>query len=185
MEADEAERIFDEFAEAYREQWGPLIAPAALRVLDDIETPAAGASFDLLDVGTGTGVLAIAALERWPAVRVVGIDPSGHMLELAAAGAGARSPASQGRFRTIVASADRMPLPSASVDGAVSSFVIQLVPNRAAALREILRVLRPGASFACVTWHADDPAFEPDDVFGDVLDDLQIIPPSDERDIHP
>jgi len=39
MEADEAERIFDEFAEAYRDWWGPIIAPAALQVLDDVEVP--------------------------------------------------------------------------------------------------------------------------------------------------
>jgi hypothetical protein len=36
-----------------------------------------------------------------------------------------------------------------------------------------------------VTWHADDPPYEPDDVFADTLDDLQIIPPSDKREVHP
>ena len=186
MEADEAERIFDEFAEAYRDWWGPIIAPAAVRVLDDVAAPAAsGAAFDLLDVGTGTGALAVAALERWPGARVVGIDPSSRMLELARDAARRRAPASQGRLRTVVAAADRMPFADSSFDVAVSSFVIQLVPNRAAALREIHRVLRPGARYACVTWHADDPVFEPYEVFGDVLDDLQIVPPADERDVHP
>jgi len=185
MEADEAERIFDEFAEAYRSWWGPIIAPAAVRVLDDLEVPGAGAAFDLLDVGTGTGVLAVGALERWPGARVVGIDPSGRMLELAVEEASRRSPALPQRLRTILASADRMPLADSSVDVAVSSFVIQLVPNRAAALREILRVLRPGGRFACVTWQDDDLHFEPDDAFADALDDLQIMPPADERDVHP
>jgi ubiquinone/menaquinone biosynthesis C-methylase UbiE len=186
MEADEAERIFDEFAEAYRSWWGPLIAPAAVRVLDDLElTPGDSAPFDLLDVGTGTGVLAIAALERWAGARAVGIDPSSRMLELATEEASRRSPALPRRLRTVVASADRLPLADASVDVAVSSFMIQLVPNRAGALREILRVLRPGGRFACVTWQDDDLHFEPDDAFADALDDLQIIPPPDERDVHP
>jgi ubiquinone/menaquinone biosynthesis C-methylase UbiE len=186
MEADEAERIFDEFAEAYRQWWGPLIAPAALQVLDDVEVPAGdGAEFDLLDVGTGTGVLAVAALERWPAARVVGIDPSSRMLDIAQDVARRRSPGSSRRLRTITAPADRIPLADRSMDVVVSSFVIQLVPSRAAALREVLRVLRPGGRFALVTWRDDDLHFEPDDAFADAMDELQIIPPPEERDVHP
>ena len=184
MEADEAERIFDEFAEAYRDWWGPIIAPAAVEVLGDIGVEA-GAAFELLDVGSGTGALALSALDRWRAVRVTAIDPSSRMLEIAADAARRRSPALASRLRTITAAADRMPMADATMDAVVSSFVIQLVPNRAAALREVHRVLRPGGRFACVTWHADDPPFEPDDAFSDALDEMQIIPPSDERDIHP
>jgi ubiquinone/menaquinone biosynthesis C-methylase UbiE len=186
MEAQEAERVFDEFAEAYRDWWGPVIAPAAVQVLDDVEVrPGDPSTFELLDLGSGTGALAVTALGRWPSVRVIAIDPSSRMLDLAVEAARSRSPAFPPRLRAITASADRMPIPDASVDVAVSSFVVQLVPNRAAALREVVRVLRPGARFACVTWHADDPPFEPDEVFGDALDDLQIIPPSDDRDVHP
>jgi ubiquinone/menaquinone biosynthesis C-methylase UbiE len=186
MEADEAERIFDEFAEAYRDWWGPIIAPAALQVLDDVEVPAGDPSpFDLLDLGTGTGVLAVAALDRWPGARVVGIDPSSHMLELAVEAARRRSLELPSRFRTVVASADRMPLADRSIDVATSSFVVQLVPNRARALREVLRVLRPGGRFACLTWQEDDLRFLPDEAFSDALDELQIIPPPDDRDVHP
>jgi len=186
MEPDEAERIFDEFAEAYRGCWGPLIAPAALRVLDQVPRPSGdAASFDLLDVGTGTGVLAVAALERWPGARVMGIDPSSRMLELAGEEARRRSQELPARLRLVTAEADRLPLADASVDVAVSSFVIQLVPNRAAALREVLRVLRPGGQFALVTWRDDDIHFKPDEIFSDALDELQIIPPPDDRDVHP
>lgn len=186
MEADEAERIFDEFAEAYRDWWGPIIAPAALQVLDDVEVARGDPSpFDLLDLGTGTGVLALAALDRWPSVRVVAIDPSSHMLELATDGARLQSPAHALRFRTVVASADRLPLADGSIDVATSSFVIQLVPNRAQALREVRRVLRPGGRFACLTWQEDDLRFAPDQAFSDALDELQIIPPPDDRDVHP
>lgn len=186
MEADEAERIFDEFAEAYRDWWGPIIAPAAIQVLDDVEVPPSDPSpFDLLDLGTGTGVLAVTALERWPGARVVGIDPSSHMLELAVEAARRRSPELLSRLRTVVASADRLPLADRSIDVATSSFVIQLVPNRARALREVLRVLRPGGRFACLTWQEDDLRFLPDEAFSDALDELQIIPPPDDRDVHP
>ena len=186
MEPDEAERIFDEFAEAYRLWWGPIIAPSALGVLDEVGPAGDSAAFDLLDLGTGTGVLAVAALERWPGAQVVGIDPSSKMLELAAEEARRRSAeARDGRLRLLTAAAEKLPLPEQSVDVAVSSFVLQLVPSRAAALREVFRVLRPGGRFALVTWQDDDLRFEPDELFGDALDDLQIIPPPDERDVHP
>src|SRR3989304_3978142 len=58
--------------------------------------------------------------------------------------------------RFVTAAADAIPLPEASVDVAVSSFVLQLVPDRLAALREIRRVLRPGGRLAYATWLADD-----------------------------
>lgn len=186
MEPDEAERIFDEYAEAYREWWGPIIAPAAVRVLDEVGWPAGdGSPFDLLDLGTGTGVLALAALARWPQASVLGIDPSSRMLELAADAARDGSPALPTRMRLLTAAAHRLPVADRSVDVAVSSFVIQLVPSRAAALREILRVLRPGGRFACVTWQEEDFCFEPDEIFRDALDELQIIPPDNDRDVHP
>ena len=184
MEADEAERIFDQFAEAYRDWWGPIIAPAAIKVLDDLEVPVGAAEpFDLVDIGTGTGVLAVGALHRWAGVRVVALDPSSEMLELALTAARALGHA--GRLRTVAAPADRIPVADASTDVAVSSFVIQLVPDRPAVLREVLRILRPGSIFACLTWQEDDLHFPPDDAYSDALDELQIIPPADDRDVDP
>ena len=63
--------------------WAPVLRVAAERVLDDLAPHLDGrGGAQLLDVGTGTGTLAIAALERWPGIRVTGIDPSGGMLEV-------------------------------------------------------------------------------------------------------
>jgi ubiquinone/menaquinone biosynthesis C-methylase UbiE len=184
MEADEAERIYDQFAEAYRDWWGPIIAPASVQVLDDVEVTAGDAGpFDLLDIGTGTGVLAVAALRRWPGVRVVALEPSSEMLGLATDAA--RAAGHVDRLTALTAPADRIPVADASTDVAVSSFVIQLVPDRPAALREVLRVLRPGSLFACLTWQHDDLHFPPDDAFSDALDELQIIPTPDDRDVDP
>jgi SAM-dependent methyltransferase len=132
----------------------------------------------VLDVGTGTGNLAIAALMRWPAARITGIDPSGGMLEVAGEMAKERAGAAAAkRYVLRVAPADELPFDDATFDAAMSSFVLQLVPSRAAALREIRRVLRPGGTLAWVTWQRSDRAFAPDRVANDVLDEHGFDPP--------
>lgn len=186
MEPDEAEKVFNEYADAYRDWWGPIIEPSAVRLLDRVSPQTGdGAAFDLLDLGTGTGALALAALERWPSARVTGIDPSRRMLDIAGERASVRWAGLPERLRLVVATADRVPIADRSMDLVVSSFVIQLVPKRAAVLREIRRVLRPGGGVAVVTWQDDDLAFELDDVFMDVVDELRIERPGDDRDVHP
>ena len=186
MQSEEAEKVFNQYADAYRDWWGPIIEPSAVRLLERVSPPGGeGAPFDLLDLGSGTGALALAVLERWPGARVTGIDPSSRMLDVAAERARVRSPGFPERLRLVVASADRVPLPDRSTDLVVSSFVIQLVPKRAAVLREIRRVLRPGGGVAVVTWQEDDLAFEPDELFADVVQELRFERPGDERDVHP
>ncbi len=186
MDSEEAERLFDQYAEAYRDWWGPIIEPSAVRLLERVSPPAGdGAAFDLLDVGTGTGALALAVLERWSGAQVTGIDPSSRMLDVAAERARLRPSDLPERLRLVVAIADRLPLADRSMDLVVSSFVIQLVPKRAAVLAEIRRVLRPGGRVAVVTWQEDDLPFEPDELFSDVVDELRIERPSEDRDVHP
>jgi SAM-dependent methyltransferase len=178
MAFEQTDHPYDTWAEAYRDWWGPVIAPAAVRLLDRLDrADLDGQAFALLDVGTGTGTLALAALERWPHATVIGVDPAARMLELAGEGAHERGSRVSDRLDLRVGSAAQLPLPDSSVDVAVSSFVIQLVPSRSAALREIGRVLRPGGLFACVTWQAEHAIFEPDEAFMSVVDDLEIDAP--------
>jgi ubiquinone/menaquinone biosynthesis C-methylase UbiE len=178
-EQPEARTRYDEMAGGYARFWAPVLREAAERVLDHLAPHLDGRrGAELLDVGTGTGTLAIAALERWPAIRVTGIDPSGGMLDVAGATAAERLPApAQGRFRRRVAPADRMPFRDGAFHAAMSSFVLQLVPSRAAALREIRRVLRPGGVAAWVAWQRTNRAFEPDRLANEVLDDYGFDPP--------
>lgn len=166
---DQAER-YDRIAAGYAQWWGPVIAPAALPVLDLVDEAIAGGATDVLDVGTGTGTLAIAAVRRWPTVRVTAIDASSGMIEKANAEADRLlNAAERDRLTVRVAVADDLGLAAASVDVAVSSFVLQLVPNRAAALREVRRVLRPGGTFAWVSWLTRDGVWLPDEDFDDAL----------------
>jgi ubiquinone/menaquinone biosynthesis C-methylase UbiE len=171
---------YDRIAEGYARHWAPVIRPAAIRLLDDLAPRLAATAPDLLDIGTGTGTLALAALERWPAGRVTGIDASSEMAGWADREADRRlDRGARDRFTTAVAVADRLPFPEATFDGAMSSFVLQLVPNRAAALREARRVLRPGATFGYVTWlrRRDEAVDAPDRIFDEVLDEFGFEPP--------
>jgi SAM-dependent methyltransferase len=100
------------------------------------------------------------------------------MLEVAHRTAEERLPAGRAeRYETAVAYADELPFESGSIDLAVSSFVLQLVLNRAAALREVRRVLRPGGTFAWVTWQRSERPFAPDRIANEVLDDFGFDPP--------
>ena len=67
-----AER-YDAWADRYGRWWGPVLAPTASRLIERLPTDGApGAPRRVLDLGTGTGVLALAAVRRWPTAQVVG-----------------------------------------------------------------------------------------------------------------
>jgi len=164
---------YDRIAEGYARWWGPIIAPAALGVVDEVAAAVEAGATRILDVGTGTGTLARAIVRRWPAVRVTAIDASGGMIERAAVDAAELlTPDERSRLDLRVAFADDLGLPDASVDVAVSSFVLQLVPNRHRALREVRRVLRNGGRFGWISWLAHDGIWLPDVDFDDALEEV-------------
>jgi demethylmenaquinone methyltransferase/2-methoxy-6-polyprenyl-1,4-benzoquinol methylase len=100
----------------------------------------------VLDLCTGTGDLAVAAVREQPSASVVGVDFAGEMLRLAN-----RKIASLGLGRSIrVVRGDgmRIPLAGESCDAASIGFGIRNVVEPRAALAELARVLRPGARLA-------------------------------------
>ena len=175
MTIDQAKR-FDKFASGYAHHWAPVLAPAVRTLLDELE-PVVGAPSRILDVGTGTGQLALGALARWPEATVVGVDVSAGMAKVAEAEADrALGRAGRKRFEVQLAPADELPFEEERFDLAISSFVFQLVPRRARAFREARRVLRPGGILAFVSWLQDDRAFRPDQVFDEALERLDLEP---------
>ena len=157
----------------YRDCWAPVIARAAVSLLDRVDEAMAGRDrFTLVDIGTGSGTLALAALERWPGADVIAIDPARRLIEVASEAAQLRGGDTRRRLSLREGAAAKLPVRSATADVAVSSFVIQLVPSRAAALREAFRILKPSGLFACVTWQDRDEVFRPMQAFEDAVDDL-------------
>jgi ubiquinone/menaquinone biosynthesis C-methylase UbiE len=169
---EQAER-YDRISEGYARWWAPVIAPSALLALDEVASAIDAGARHILDVGTGTGTLAIELLQRWPEVRVTAIDASRGMIEKASGEADRLlTPKQRARLELRVAFADDLGLDDGSFDAAVSSFVLQLVPNRFRALREIHRVLRSGGVFGWVSWLTHDAIWAPDVDFDDALEDV-------------
>lgn len=104
----------------------------------------------LLEIGIGTGVVAKALRSR--GFRVRGIDLSHNMLEHA-----------RKRVGGVVVRGDAMCLPfgTASLDQALSVWVLHVVGDVATVMHEVGRVLRPGGAYLVMDGHmAEDPPDE-------------------------
>jgi demethylmenaquinone methyltransferase/2-methoxy-6-polyprenyl-1,4-benzoquinol methylase len=98
-----------------------------------------------LDTCCGTGDLALELRRRvGPSGRVVGLDFSAPMLELAEAKAAARGASVQ----WVQGNALELPFPDASFDAATVGFGVRNVADLAGAIAEMARVVRPGGAVA-------------------------------------
>ena len=96
------------------------------------------------DVGSGAGTdILIAALKVGPSGTVYGIDFTDAMIEKSAVNI-RRSGLE--RVSVLKGHAESIPLPDDSVDVVTSNGVLNLVPDKRAAFREMWRILKPGGS---------------------------------------
>jgi ubiquinone/menaquinone biosynthesis C-methylase UbiE len=178
---------YDAGAAEYARYWAPVLRETAARLIAEVDAnyrPVQGGAMRLLDVGAGTGTLAIAAARRWPEAHIVASDAAAGMMGFAQGRAEEEGVLSGGRLTFAVGSADELPFPNASFDVCVSSFVLQLVEDRLAALSEIRRVLRPGGLLAYVTW-LDRESREPfaaGEEFDEAVYELDVEEPDDSDD---
>ena len=100
----------------------------------------------VLDVCCGPGLVAGAAAARGAVT--AGVDFSAAMLAIARA--------AQPRVEFSQADAEALPYAEGSFDAAVANFGLHHVPNPAAALAEMHRVLVPGGRVAFTTWPRPD-----------------------------
>lgn len=128
-----------------------LGAHAALRQLCDQAAVQSGQR--VLDIGCGTGTLAIMLERRTPDVRIVGLDPDPNALDRArrkAREAGAAIDWMQGF-------ADAIAQPDETFDHVLSSLMLHHLDRatKRAALRDVRRVLKPGGSVHIMDFAAD------------------------------
>ncbi len=124
--------IYDaRFVPALFAQWGPVVAAEAeVRKGDRV-----------LDVACGTGALTLAVAEIvGPDGHVIGLDANPQMLAVAR-----RNPV---EIEWLEGRAEALPLPDKSFDAVVSQFGLMFFEDKPQALREMMRVLRPGGRLA-------------------------------------
>lgn len=123
-------------AQAYAETFAALCAHGVAPLL---AATGAAAGHLVLDVGTGPGSVARAAAAR--GCRAVGVDADPQMLDLArTAGPG---------VEWVEAA---LPWPGPTFDVVLANFVVNHVGDPRAAVRELLRVTRPGGSVGVTVW---------------------------------
>jgi SAM-dependent methyltransferase len=98
------------------------------------------------DVGCGTGALTDTILQQSNPEQIVGIEPSEGFLALAKS----RVTDERAEFRT--GDALSLPLENSKVDVVVSGLVLNFVPDKAQALKEMVRVVKPGGTIAAYVW---------------------------------
>jgi ubiquinone/menaquinone biosynthesis C-methylase UbiE len=103
----------------------------------------------VLDVGCGTGILSLMALEK-KAAQVAGVDPSPYMLDQFRA-----KSLSKGFSEEMISfhegDAQRIPFNDASYDVVLSNMVLGMVPDQQAAIKEFVRILRQEGVLALST----------------------------------
>jgi trans-aconitate methyltransferase len=129
--------------DSYEEYVGRWSRGVAVEFVDWLDA-APGRSW--LDLGCGTGALTTAILERADPAAVVGIDPSPSFIDHARAATPDR------RAVFLTGDALALPLAAGSADVVVSGLVLNFIPDTSAALREFLRIARPGAMIAAYVW---------------------------------
>lgn len=103
-----------------------------------------------LDVGCGTGVLSRAILERADPAQLTGIDASSAILDYA------RKQVSDERGVFLTGDARQLPVEDAGCDTAVAGLVLNFIPDKTTALREMRRAVKPGGVVAVYVWDYAD-----------------------------
>ena len=152
-------------AENYRRYLEPvLFAPWAMRL---VQWAGVSPGDVVVDLAAGTGAVARAAARAAGSNgRVIANDLSVTMLDESVRTREPRAAA----ISQLVGPADRLDLPDSSVDVVLCQHGLTFMPDRAAALREARRVLRPGGALVVSVW-ADDERLDPFDAYAEALNE--------------
>ena len=131
-------------AEAYERfmgRWSRLLAPLL------VEFCAVDDTGRVLDVGSGTGALALSIAKLKGHCQVLGIDPSKEYVEFAKS----RNPFPE-RVKFQVADAQQLRFSDATFQTSLSLLAFNFFPDSNKALREVSRVTKPGGCVSAVVW---------------------------------
>jgi SAM-dependent methyltransferase len=126
--------------ERFMGRWSRLLAPNLVTIagVRDGET--------ILDVGSGTGALTVAAAAAAPSSRIVGIDVTEPYV------AYARARHSRPLIAFEVGDAQTLRFATSAFDRTLSLLVVNFIPDPARALDEMIRVTKPGGTVTAAVW---------------------------------
>jgi len=152
------QQAFDTVARGYDHPSLSFFPETAKRLVDHLQL---NPTDQLLDVCTGTGVVALAAARKLAAGKVTGIDLSSGMLQQARAKAEAEQ---LHNIEFIQADLEQLDFPPHHFDVITSSFGLFFLEDMQGALSRILAMLKPGGKIAISSF--TDNAFAPmSDIF--------------------
>lgn len=130
--------------ERYMGRWSRRLAPGFLAFagVRDGER--------VLDLGSGTGALALAAADALPSSQVVGVEPSEAFVRFA------RSRGAPPRVHFDTGDATALPGAAQHFDHALAQLVLNFVPDHRRAIAEMRRVTRPGGGVGACVWDYGD-----------------------------
>lgn len=143
--------IWDRMSHVYQSEIDRRFVPVTEQILARADLRPGQA---VMDLGSGTGAVTFAAAARvGESGKVTAVDISEEMLSVVRDGAKALS-----LSNVVVAEGrgEEIPVPDQSQDAILASLSLMYVIDRAAAAREIARVLRPGGRFAASVWSGPD-----------------------------
>jgi SAM-dependent methyltransferase len=130
-------RAYDRFMGRWSRQIAPLLIDFAL-------VPDSGR---VLDVGSGTGELAVAIASKKPGVQITGIDPSDEYVAYAV---------STNRYPKRITfeggDAQKLAFPNDTFAASLSLLVFNFIPDRAKAIGELRRVTNAGGRISAAIW---------------------------------
>ena len=124
------------------------------RAMVDRVVPAAPAR--VLDVATGTAGVALQLARRSPG-QIVGVDLTAAMLRRGQENV-TRARA-RDRVQLVAGRAEGLPFPDEAFDGLTFTYLLRYVAEPAATLRELARVVKPGAPVASLEFHVPPQRF--------------------------
>lgn len=143
--------IWDSMSDIYSREIDRRFEPVIAGVVQRAEL---GRGDRVLDLGTGTGSVALLAAPLVePGGSILAVDISPAMLEIAR-----RRFELQGLANAAVTGgrAEEIPAENGSLDAVIASLSLMFAIDRAAASRELARVLRPGGRLAAAVWTGPD-----------------------------
>jgi len=140
---------WDKAAAQYERFWARQLEPAQTRMFD---LAALEVGEQVLDVACGTGLITFRAQRAvGPGGRVVATDISDEMVQAVCQAALEQGATNVSAERM---DAEELRLPDASFDAALCALGLMYCPEPGNALREMLRVLKPGGRVAVAVWGA-------------------------------